>query len=160
MLWQKAARIEIEEGRPHLRHLNTRAAVARAGGAGLFILRAMAFRLGIDYQPKGDQPTAIDTLLRGLRDGDPTPSSARRHRFRQDITMAKVIQASWQRQSGAGAGFLTETLPAQLYQNIKELFPVPTQSSTLSATTTITSRKPTFPLATSTSKKKPRSTMN
>ncbi len=30
----------------------------------------MAFRLGIDYQPRGDQVTAIESLLRGIRDGD------------------------------------------------------------------------------------------
>ncbi|MGH9594134.1 MAG: DEAD/DEAH box helicase family protein, partial [Bryobacteraceae bacterium] len=28
------------------------------------------FRLGIDYQPRGDQETAIASLVRGLKDGE------------------------------------------------------------------------------------------
>jgi excinuclease ABC subunit B len=29
----------------------------------------MQFKLQSDYQPKGDQPTAIEALVRGLNDG-------------------------------------------------------------------------------------------
>ena len=51
-----------------------------------------AFRLGIDYKPRGDQPTAIDSLLRGLRDGDPHQVLLGVTGSGKTFTMAKVIE--------------------------------------------------------------------
>ena len=80
----------------------------------------MAFRLGIDYQPKGDQPAAIDTLLRGLRDGDQHQVLLGVTGSGKTFTMAKVIEAS-----GRPALVLAhnKTLAAQLYQEFKSYFP-------------------------------------
>src|SRR5271156_4089639 len=80
----------------------------------------MAFRLGIDYQPKGDQPAAIDALLRGLRDGEQNQVLLGVTGSGKTFTMAKVIEAS-----GRPALVLAhnKTLAAQLYQEFKSYFP-------------------------------------
>jgi len=80
----------------------------------------MAFRLGIDYQPKGDQPAAIDALLRGLRDGDQNQVLLGVTGSGKTFTMAKVIEAT-----GRPALVLAhnKTLAAQLYQEFKSYFP-------------------------------------
>jgi len=80
----------------------------------------MAFRLGIDYQPKGDQPAAIDSLLRGLRDGEQNQVLLGVTGSGKTFTMAKVIEAS-----GRPALVLAhnKTLAAQLYQEFKSYFP-------------------------------------
>src|SRR6266702_4725102 len=58
----------------------------------------MSFRLGIDYQPRGDQAAAIETLLRGLKDGE-------QHQVLLGVT---------------GSG---KTFAAQLHQEFKSYFP-------------------------------------
>src|SRR6202522_1978055 len=80
----------------------------------------VAFRLGIDYQPKGDQPAAIDSLLRGLRDGEQNQVLLGVTGSGKTFTMAKVIEAS-----GRPALVLAhnKTLAAQLYQEFKSYFP-------------------------------------
>jgi len=80
----------------------------------------MAFRLGIDYQPKGDQPAAIDSLLRGLRDGEQNQVLLGVTGSGKTFTMAKVIEAT-----GRPALVLAhnKTLAAQLYQEFKSYFP-------------------------------------
>src|SRR6202522_3883585 len=80
----------------------------------------VAFRLGIDYQPKGDQPAAIDSLLRGLRDGEQNQVLLGVTGSGKTLTMAKVIEAS-----GRPALVLAhnKTLAAQLYQEFKSYFP-------------------------------------
>src|SRR3984893_14839604 len=80
----------------------------------------MAFRLGIDYQPKGDQAAAIEALLRGLRDGDQHQVLLGVTGSGKTFTMAKVIEAS-----GRPALVLAhnKTLAAQLYQEFKSYFP-------------------------------------
>jgi excinuclease ABC subunit B len=80
----------------------------------------MAFRLGIDYQPKGDQPAAIDALLRGLRDGEQNQVLLGVTGSGKTFTMAKVIEAT-----GRPALVLAhnKTLAAQLYQEFKSYFP-------------------------------------
>src|SRR3984893_6945346 len=80
----------------------------------------MAFRLGIDYQPKGDQAAAIAALSRGLRDGDQHQVLLGVTGSGKTFTMAKVIEAS-----GRPALVLAhnKTLAAQLYQDFKRYFP-------------------------------------
>jgi excinuclease ABC subunit B len=80
----------------------------------------VAFRLEIDYQPRGDQATAIDALLRGLRDGDQHQVLLGVTGSGKTFTMAKVIEAS-----GRPALVLAhnKTLAAQLYQEFKTFFP-------------------------------------
>src|SRR6202163_1109088 len=80
----------------------------------------MAFRLGIDYQPKGDQASAIEALLRGLREGDQHQVLLGVTGSGKTFTMAKVIE-----QTGRPALVLAhnKTLAAQLYQEFKTFFP-------------------------------------
>ena len=43
------------------------------------------FQLFQPYPPAGDQPTAIEQLVEGVRDGLSVPDAARRHRLGQDL---------------------------------------------------------------------------
>ena len=47
--------------------------------------RQAAARCSSDFEPAGDQPTAIDELVAGIRAGRAQPGAARRHRHRQDL---------------------------------------------------------------------------
>jgi excinuclease ABC subunit B len=80
----------------------------------------VSFRLGIDYQPRGDQATAIEALLRGLRDGEQHQVLLGVTGSGKTFTMAKVIEAT-----GRPALVLAhnKTLAAQLYQEFKTFFP-------------------------------------
>ncbi len=80
----------------------------------------MAFRLGIDYQPRGDQAAAIDQLLRGLKDGEQHQVLLGVTGSGKTFTMAKVIE-----RSGRPALVLAhnKTLAAQLYQEFRTFFP-------------------------------------
>src|SRR5207253_912814 len=107
-----------------LRNLNTLGLSAPTGACesgikaiwAIFYTRDMAFRLGIDYQPQGDQAAAIDSLLRGLRDGDQHQVLLGVTGSGKTFTMAKVIEAS-----GRPALVMAhnKTLAAQLYQEFK-----------------------------------------
>jgi excinuclease ABC subunit B len=80
----------------------------------------MAFRLGIDYKPRGDQPMAIDSLLRGLKDGEQHQVLLGVTGSGKTFTMAKVIE-----HTGRPALVLAhnKTLAAQLFQEFKTFFP-------------------------------------
>src|SRR5712691_7784176 len=80
----------------------------------------MAFRLGIDYQPQGDQAAAIEALLRGLRDGDQHQVLLGVTGSGKTFTMAKLIE-----KAGRPALVLAhnKTLAAQLYHEFKSYFP-------------------------------------
>jgi excinuclease ABC subunit B len=80
----------------------------------------MAFRLGIDYKPRGDQAAAIDSLLRGLKDGEQHQVLLGVTGSGKTFTMAKVIE-----RTGRPALVLAhnKTLAAQLYQEFKMFFP-------------------------------------
>src|SRR5437667_9362744 len=80
----------------------------------------MAFRLTVNYTPRGDQATAIDELLRGLRDGEQHQVLLGVTGSGKTFTMAKVIEAM-----GRPALVLAhnKTLAAQLYGEFKEFFP-------------------------------------
>src|SRR5579863_1908183 len=84
-------------------------------------LAAMSsFRLGIDYQPRGDQQAAIDALSRGLREGEPHQVLLGVTGSGKTFTMAKVIE-----RMGVPALVMAhnKTLAAQLYHEFKSFFP-------------------------------------
>jgi excinuclease ABC subunit B len=78
------------------------------------------FKLGIDYQPRGDQATAIEQLTRGLIDGEKHQVLLGVTGSGKTFTMAKLIEAS-----GRPALVLAhnKTLAAQLFQEFKNFFP-------------------------------------
>ena len=78
------------------------------------------FRLGIDYKPRGDQPAAIDSLARGLKDGEQHQVLLGVTGSGKTFTMANVIEKV-QKPSLVIAH--NKTLAAQLYNEFKELFP-------------------------------------
>src|SRR6202451_1951038 len=80
----------------------------------------MSFRLGIDYQPRGDQQAAIDALSRGLKEGEAHQVLLGVTGSGKTFTMAKVIE-----RTGRPALVLAhnKTLAAQLYQEFKMFFP-------------------------------------
>src|SRR5438045_5391043 len=80
----------------------------------------MAFRLVVNYTPKGDQASAIDELVRGLRDAEKHQVLLGVTGSGKTFTMAKVIEAS-----GRPALVLAHNKPlaAQLYQEFRTYFP-------------------------------------
>ncbi len=80
----------------------------------------MAFRLGIDYKPRGDQATAIDSLVRGLNEGEQHQVLLGVTGSGKTFTMAKVIEAV-NRPTIVMAH--NKTLAAQLYHEFKSFFP-------------------------------------
>ncbi len=80
----------------------------------------MPFKLHSEYQPKGDQPQAIDALVRGLDDGAKDQVLLGITGSGKTFTVASVI-ARTQRPTLVLAH--NKTLAAQLYQEFKSLFP-------------------------------------
>ena len=80
----------------------------------------MRFKLHSNYQPKGDQPQAIDTLVRGLNDGLKDQVLLGITGSGKTFTIASVIQET-QRPTLVLAH--NKTLAAQLYQEFRSLFP-------------------------------------
>ncbi|HEY2842759.1 MAG TPA: DEAD/DEAH box helicase family protein, partial [Bryobacteraceae bacterium] len=78
------------------------------------------FRLGIDYIPRGDQGTAIESLMRGLKDGEQHQVLLGVTGSGKTFTMAKVIE-NLNRPALVLAH--NKTLAAQLYQEFKCYFP-------------------------------------
>jgi len=80
----------------------------------------MDFRLVSDYEPKGDQGSAIDALLRGIRDREQHQVLLGVTGSGKTYTMAKVID-----QSNRPALVMAhnKTLAAQLYHEFKSFFP-------------------------------------
>ena len=80
----------------------------------------MPYKLGIDYQPRGDQTTAIHQLSRGVFDGEKHQVLLGVTGSGKTFTMAKVIEAA-----GRPALVLAhnKTLAAQLYHEFKTFFP-------------------------------------
>ncbi|MCO6178487.1 excinuclease ABC subunit UvrB [Ciceribacter sp. RN22] len=73
-----------------------------------------------DYQPAGDQPTAIKDLVEGLNSGDRTQVLLGVTGSGKTFTMAKVIEAT---QRPAVILAPNKTLAAQLYSEFKNFFP-------------------------------------
>jgi excinuclease ABC subunit B len=86
----------------------------------LYTKKIMSFRLGIDYKPRGDQPAAIESLLRGLKDGEQHQVLLGVTGSGKTFTMAKVIE---QLNRPALVLAHNKTLAAQLYQEFKSYFP-------------------------------------
>src|SRR6267142_855803 len=84
------------------------------------LLTSMPFKLQSDYEPKGDQPQAIDALVRGLEDGAKDQVLLGITGSGKTFTIASVIQKT-QRPTLVMAH--NKTLAAQLYQEFKSLFP-------------------------------------
>jgi excinuclease ABC subunit B len=80
----------------------------------------MPFKLHSTYQPKGDQPQAIESLVRGLSDGLKDQVLLGITGSGKTFTIASVIQHT-QRPTLVLAH--NKTLAAQLYQEFKSLFP-------------------------------------
>jgi excinuclease ABC subunit B len=80
----------------------------------------MSYQLGIDYQPRGDQGTAIEQLVRGASAGDPHQVLLGVTGSGKTFTMAKVIE-----ETGRPALIMAHNkiLAAQLYQEFKQFFP-------------------------------------
>ncbi|MFN7996130.1 MAG: excinuclease ABC subunit UvrB [Bryobacteraceae bacterium] len=80
----------------------------------------MGFRLAVTYRPKGDQATAIEELVRGVRDGEQHQVLLGVTGSGKTFTMAKVIEAI-----GRPSLVLAhnKTLAAQLFHEFKSFFP-------------------------------------
>jgi excinuclease ABC subunit B len=80
----------------------------------------MDFQLVTSYQPKGDQPRAIDQIMEGLAAGEKHQVLLGVTGSGKTFTMAKVIE-----QSNRPALILAhnKTLAAQLYHEFKQFFP-------------------------------------
>src|SRR5690242_9819495 len=80
----------------------------------------MDFKLKSAYQPRGDQPAAIDQLLRGVEAGDKHQVLLGVTGSGKTFTMAKVIAAA---RRPALVLAHNKTLAAQLYHEFKNFFP-------------------------------------
>ncbi len=80
----------------------------------------MRFKLRSEYQPKGDQPAAIEALVRGLNDGAKDQVLLGITGSGKTFTIASVIQRA-QRSTLVLAH--NKTLAAQLFQEFRTLFP-------------------------------------
>ena len=80
----------------------------------------MRFKLHSEYQPKGDQPAAIDALVRGLNDGAKDQVLLGITGSGKTFTVASVIERA-QRSTLVLAH--NKTLAAQLFQEFRTLFP-------------------------------------
>ena len=80
----------------------------------------MDFKLVSEYQPEGDQPEAIETLVRGLNDGE-------KHQVLLGITGSGKTFTIAQVAARVNRPMLVmahnKTLAAQLYQEFKTFFP-------------------------------------
>lgn len=80
----------------------------------------MPFKLGIDYQPRGDQGSAIEQLTRGITDGEEHQVLLGVTGSGKTFTMAKIIEAC---ERPALILAHNKTLAAQLYHEFKTFFP-------------------------------------
>jgi excinuclease ABC subunit B len=78
------------------------------------------FKLGIDYQPRGDQPAAIEQLTRGLLDSEKHQTLLGVTGSGKTFTMAKIIEAF---EKPALVLAHNKTLAAQLYHEFRTFFP-------------------------------------
>jgi excinuclease ABC subunit B len=78
------------------------------------------FKLGIDYQPRGDQAAAIEQLTRGIFDAEKHQVLLGVTGSGKTFTMAKVIEAT---DRPALVLAHNKTLAAQLYHEFKSFFP-------------------------------------
>ena len=79
----------------------------------------MPFKLGIDYQPRGDQAAAIEQLTRGIYEAENHQVLLGVTGSGKTFTMAKVIEAT---DRPALVLAHNKTLAAQLYHEFKTFF--------------------------------------
>ena len=80
----------------------------------------MLFKLHSDYQPTGDQPQAIEALVKGFKEGNQCQTLLGVTGSGKTFTMANVIQ---QLEKPTLVIAHNKTLAAQLYGEFKEFFP-------------------------------------
>ena len=80
----------------------------------------MPFKLGIDYQPRGDQASAIEQLTRGIHNGEEHQVLLGVTGSGKTFTMAKIMEAC---DRPALVLAHNKTLAAQLYHEFKTFFP-------------------------------------
>ncbi len=80
----------------------------------------MSFRLGIDYQPRGDQGEAIRQLIQGIQEGEQHQVLLGVTGSGKTFTMAKIIE---ELDRPALIMAHNKILAAQLYQEFKNFFP-------------------------------------
>src|SRR5437868_15487733 len=80
----------------------------------------MPFKLRSEFKPEGDQPQAIDALVRGLNDGSKDQVLLGITGSGKTFTIASVIERT-QRSTLVLAH--NKTLAAQLFQEFRSLFP-------------------------------------
>ena len=80
----------------------------------------MEFKLHSEYQPTGDQPQAIEALVKGFKEGNQFETLLGVMGSGKTFTMANVIQ---QLQKPTFIIAHNKTLAAQLYSEFKEFFP-------------------------------------
>src|SRR6187399_401516 len=80
----------------------------------------MDFKLKSDYHPMGDQPTAIDQLVKGIKSGKDDQTLLGVTGSGKTFTIANVIQ---QVQKPTLVLSHNKTLAAQLYGEFKNFFP-------------------------------------
>ena len=80
----------------------------------------IAFRMATDFEPAGDQPTAIAELSQAVRDGERDQVLLGATGTGKTFTMAKVIEET---QRPAIILAPNKTLAAQLYGEFKGFFP-------------------------------------
>jgi excinuclease ABC subunit B len=78
------------------------------------------YKIGVDYQPRGDQASAIEQLVRGLRDGEKHQVLLGVTGSGKTFTMAKIIEMM---ERPALILAHNKTLAAQLYHEFKTFFP-------------------------------------
>ena len=94
------------------------------------------FVLKAPYQPTGDQPQAIEALVKGFKEGNQCQTLLGVTGSGKTFTMANVIQAL---NKPTLVIAHNKTLAAQLYGEFKEMFP---DNAVEYFVSTITSRKP------------------
>ena len=80
----------------------------------------MEFKLVADYKPMGDQPTAIDTMVRSIESGAKNQTLLGVTGSGKTFTMANIIEKT---QKPTLVIAHNKTLAAQLYSEFKEFFP-------------------------------------
>ncbi|MEM8824890.1 MAG: DEAD/DEAH box helicase family protein, partial [Pseudomonadota bacterium] len=92
----------------------------RAPGARGKLEGGIRFRMATEFDPAGDQPTAIAELSQGVRDGERDQVLLGATGTGKTFTMAKVIEET---QRPAIILAPNKTLAAQLYGEFKGFFP-------------------------------------
>jgi excinuclease ABC subunit B len=80
----------------------------------------MEFKLHSDYKPTGDQPQAIEALVKGFKEGNQFQTLLGVTGSGKTFTMANVIE---QLQKPTLVIAHNKTLAGQLYSEFKEFFP-------------------------------------